>query len=299
MLFLVLSASFWFVNTLDKDKETQIILPIKYTGIPQNIGFSKHLPATLTLNLKDKGLKFITYYSHNFLPLEIDLSGKFLSRGSIEITQEYLKSKVIAHLLPSSVLQGVSPSSFSTYYEQLSERELTVGFVSQIVLAPQYMLSNNIHISPNKIKVYGPKNVIDTMQFVPTEFTKLDHLSDSATLQCKLKYYKHLRYQTDKVQIEVPVEQYTERTVRMPISIINCPSNIFIRTFPAYVNVTYSVGLSRFNSVSPKSLNVVIDYNDIQQTNYAKQKLKVVNNNKFISNFRMLPQEVEFLLEKK
>jgi len=87
--------------------------------------------------------------------------------------------------------------------------------------------------------------------------------------------------------------------VQIPITILNCPENLSIRTFPAFVRVVYTVGLSHFNFLSQSDIVVFLDYNDLKINQQSKQLLKIKNNTSQISNIRILPHEVEFIMEKK
>jgi hypothetical protein len=108
-----------------------------------------------------------------------------------------------------------------------------------------------------------------------------------------------LRYSSDVIQLSIFVEPFTERKVQLPVSSINCPENLSIRTFPAYVVATYTVGLSHFNTLYPGDIQVYLDYNDLKSNKLSKQTLKIKNNTTFISNIRVSPQDVEFILEQK
>ena len=44
LLFLVLSAGFWFVNALGKEKETTLSIPVRYVGIPVNVAITNSPP---------------------------------------------------------------------------------------------------------------------------------------------------------------------------------------------------------------------------------------------------------------
>jgi hypothetical protein len=65
------------------------------------------------------------------------------------------------------------------------------------------------------------------------------------------------------------------------------------------VNATYIVGLSQFNALSPSDIQVYLDYNDLKDLKTSKWKLNIKNNSPNISNIRISPQEVEFILEQK
>jgi len=55
--------------------------------------------------------------------------------------------------------------------------------------------------------------------------------------------------------------------------------------------------MSHFNSVSEKDMTVMLDYNDIAKDRKTKQQLKFINTTAFISNVRIEPQEVEYIIE--
>ena len=46
-------------------------------------------------------------------------------------------------------------------------------------------------------------------------------------------------------------------------------------------------------------IHVVVDYKEIEKNNLSRKRLRVINNKPYISNIRIEPEEVEFLLEKK
>jgi hypothetical protein len=92
---------------------------------------------------------------------------------------------------------------------------------------------------------------------------------------------------------------FTEKKMQLPVTVINCPENKIIRTFPAFVNVSFNVGMSHFNSVKQDDLMVLLDYNEIAKNNNLKQRLRIENNTSFISNLKAVPQEVEYIIEMK
>jgi len=57
--------------------------------------------------------------------------------------------------------------------------------------------------------------------------------------------------------------------------------------------------MSHFNSLNENDLSVNVDYNDIIKSPKSKQKLNIVNNTTYISNVRVEPQEVEYIIEMK
>jgi hypothetical protein len=229
------------------------------------------------------------------------LNRNFRKKGEIILTSDQLSAKIrrYMHLKPTTMVLEILPDSIIVKYEKLSEATLPIQLLSGIELAPQYMLSQKIQLQPNIVKAFGPKRILDTLKNIQTEYLEVKNLNDTSSFLCKLKPIKFVRFAATETKVSFFVEQFTEKKVQIPVSSINCPSHLFIRSFPAVVNVTYTVGISRFNTMTNNDIELYLDYNDLKLVKLSKQKLKVKNNRSYISNIRIVPQEVEFILEEK
>ena len=299
LLFVALSSAFWFVNALGKERETSITIPIRYVGIPQNVAITNTAPSELTISVKDQGLQLFSYYRNHLTPFTIDLNRSFYEKGEVLITSDQIRSKIAKYLLPTTNILEIKPDSIFIQYARLSEKTLPIELVSNIEFAPQYMLTEKILLEPNQITVFGPRKVLDTLKSIRTELLEIKNLNDTNVSRCKLTPIKNVRYSTKEIKVSLFVEQFTEKKVQIPITSVNCPDNLIIRTFPAIVNATYTVVLSHFNTLIPNGIQVFLDYNDLKLGKHSKQKLKIVNNSSYISNIRISPEEVEFILEEK
>jgi len=299
LLFLALSATFWFVHALGKERDTNILIQVHYVGIPMNVAITNSPPSEILLSVRDKGLSLLDYSNNQIAPLSIDVSRNFSPKGVILISSDQLNGRIRRYLKPTTTVLEVHPDSISIQYEKLSKKILPIKLISRIELAPQYMLSDNLKLEPNEVTVFGTKKTLDTLKYVTTDILELKNLNDTVSYICKLKPIRNAHFSNRQTKVSLFVEPFTERKVQIPIGILNCPANLSIRTFPAYVNVTYIVGLSHFNSLIPSDLLVYLDYNDLKTSKQSKQALKIKNNTSHISNIRISPQEVEFILEQK
>jgi len=299
LLFLAISAGFWYIHALGKERERTINIPIRYVGVPMNINFTNSPPTEISLNVKDQGLRLFDYSNENILPLTIDVGRNFLQNGEILISSEQLKAQILHYLKPTTTVLEIRPTSILLKYEKLSVKIVPIVLNSKIELMHQYMFSDSIELEPTKLSVYGPRQVLDTLKSIQTVPLILNNVNDTCFYFCKLKTNKLLKYSILKTRVGLSVEQFTERTVQIPINTINCPESFSIRTFPAFVSVTYNVGLSHFNSLNSSDIQVYVDYNDLKSNESAKQTLKIKNNTKHISNIRIKPSEAEFILEQK
>jgi len=267
LLFLALSSTFWFVHALGKERETNIVVPIRYVGIPINVSITNSPPSEISLNIKDQGLRLFDYSKRHITPLTIDLSRVFYQKGEILITPDLLSGRIRRYLKPTTSILDIQPDSILIQYEKLGVKSVPIKFISKIELANQYMLSNNIQLDPDIVTVFGPKRVLDTIKFVRTDLLELKNLNDTSYFRCKLKPIKSVRFSVKHTKVSVFIEPFTERKVQIPVTAVNCPEHMSIRTFPTFVNATYTVGLSQFYTLAPKDIEVYLDFIEAEQTN--------------------------------
>ena len=299
MVFLALSTAFWFVHTLDRTRENRITLKLNYTGIPEDVQIQNQLTKQISVTIQDEGTKLLQYSRNKSIPLNIDLTRVYFSKGKIVISPDQLKSKIQNYFLPTTAVLIIHPDSLVIVYQKLDTKDLPIKIGGNINLQKQYILSDSTRIEPAKVKVFGPKNILDTMKAVYTQDLGLKDLSDTVQVQAKLKTQKGINYSFNEVNVSVFVEMFTENEITIPITVINNPENLQVRLFPTSVNVTYNVGLSNYKKVNPNDIKVVFDYNDVLNSQKRKNKLRIVNNSPYLFNLRVDPDEVEFLLEKK
>ncbi len=299
LFFLLLAGIFWFVQSLDKQRESSIRIPVDYMGIPEDIEIENKLPKQIVIKVRDEGMALLQY-SRNTVPLALDMDRAYFGKGEFVITADQLKNRLSRYVLPTTAVISIDPDTILVKYHKLSTATLPIKVKSDIGFASQYILSKEVEVSPTKVKVFGPENVLDTMKAVYTEKVELRSLSDTTEVKAKLEKSKTgVKYAFEDVNLTFYVEMFTESKKEVPITVINVPDNINARIFPPSVQVSYNVGLSNFNRIKENDIQLVFDYNEAKESKRRRYKLKVINNSSFISNLRVSPDEVEFLLEEK
>ncbi len=298
LLFLALSGAFWFVQSLDKQRETTLKIPVDYMGIPEDVELENKLPDRIEIKVRDEGLNLIKYNSRNIVPLALDLERVYFAKGKIEITTDQLKNRISRYVLPTTAVLEIKPDSIVVMYHKLSSVTLPIRLKGNVKLSPQYILSDSVQIEPSSVRIFGPKNLVDTMTAVYTDKLDLKSLSDTTFAKVKLeKPRKGIKYAFDDVNVGIFVEMFTENKIELPVTVINAPENMTVRVFPPAVNVIYNVGLSNFNRVRPNDIKVIFDYTEAKALEKRRYKLQVVQDSRYISNLRISPERVEFLLE--
>ncbi len=298
LLFFIFSAGLWFVNALGKERERTIYIPLLYTGVPQNIAITNQPPKILSLKIKDEGMNLLQYRQKNLTPITINLSRTFYEKGRIMITPDQISSNLLRYLQPTTLILETKPDSIVIEYEKLSSAVLPMECKIKYSLAQQHMIVDEIHIQPNKMTVFGPKLLLNNLKTIKTETLVLPNLNDTVKTICRLQPVEGLRYASESVRVFIPVEMFTEKKAQLPVQVLNAPENLLIRTFPAQINVTFNIGLSRFNSFKPEDIQLAVDFQQIKNSPSNKLEVFVIGHAPFVQNIRFSPQQVEFLVER-
>ena len=300
LFFLALSGAFWFVQSLDQQRETVLRIPVDYMGIPEDVELTNELPRRIDVTIRDEGLTLLKYNKSNTVPLALDLERVYFAKGRIVITADQLKNRISRYVLPTTAVLKFNPDSIVVEYFKLESATLPIKLQGDVKLSSLYVLSDSVRIEPSKVKVFGPKEVVDTMTAVFTEKLDLRTVDDTTLVKVKLEKPKQgIKYSFDDVNVGIFVEMFTEKKIEVPITIINAPENVNVRLFPHTVSVTYNVGISNFNRVKENDIQVIFDYTEAKELQRRRYELQIKNNSKYISSIRSTPERVEFLIEEK
>ncbi|MDL2290260.1 YbbR-like domain-containing protein [Paludibacteraceae bacterium OttesenSCG-928-F17] len=296
LFFLLLSGAFWFVNATNKSRNTNIIVPIRYVDIPNDVSITNSPPQEIKVNVRDQGRNLFSYSRSRILPLNIELSDAKTAKGTIKFTPEQLHAKLGYILHPSTTILGFAPDSLIIQYEGLQSATLPVKVDLRVEPDQQYILADSVSIYPTTVDVFGTKEVLDTLKAIRTKYTELKKISEPTIINIPLIQPAGTKLSTDQIEVRVDVEMFTERKVQLPVTFLNQPAGYTLKSFPAFIDVTYNIPLSDYNT-ERDNITLYIDYNDIRRNNKEKQKVSIKADSPKIFNIRLSPEEVEFILE--
>ena len=163
-------------------------------------------------------------------------------------------------------------------------------------LKKQYIL-NQVTAVPDSVIVRGASNIIDTLQYASTAIWSLKNANKTQQKVLKLQEIANCQLVDKSVEVTLEIEQFTEARRSILIQAKQVPDSINVRLFPASVDITYDVGLSKYNSLNDKDFIFSVDYPVDPTAPYLKVKAEKIP--AFIKNLDFSPQKVEYILEKK
>jgi len=300
LLFVLLAFGFWFLQSLQYNYERKIELQIRYKNIPEEWILSENNPQTVKLALKDKGTSLL-YYSNkaNFTPVEISVKNlPRLTDSSLFISNRMLETELSKQLISSTSIVSIEPNEINLRFDSLSSLMATVTANIKLNTVAGFRLSDTITITPDRVKLYGNAKTLDQYKKIATKEVVLNNVSGTRELTAALDLPTGIKAEVEKVVLKIPIEEFAEKKLQIPVLCKDLPANYTLRIFPSIVEVRFNLPLSHFKNVDTNDLNINIPFRDFKANQKTgKLTLHLTGQPAWVTDVEIVPNEVEFIIE--
>lgn len=294
LFFLALSGAFWLLMTLNETMEREFKIPMRLSGVPRNAVITGELPDTVRVTVRDKGFTLVTY---DFRPLVFRFSNyadEDEGKGVIPLTD--VQKQVLSQMYGSSKLLQVKPGAFDFYFTYGTSKKVPVVFRGKITTSKSYYLAHT-EFYPSMVTVYANKQQLDKLQTVEIEPFNYRNLQDTIRQAVKIRKIRGVKIVPSTVRLSVYPDVLTEEAIDVPITAINMPPGMVLRTFPSKVTVRFTIGASLFRTIKPNLFKVVVDYEELAANPSDKCTLQLRSVPRSVSKASLEIDRVDYLLE--
>ena len=298
LFFLALSGIFWLMMTLNETYEEELKVPVRLVGMPRNAVMTDEPADTVKVTVRDKGFTLVTYkYGHWFRPLTF----KFATyanedQGHGAIPAADIIKQVQSQLYGSSKLLSVKPEKLDFYFTYGASKKVPIRFRGKISTSKSYYLAHT-EFSPMMVTAYANKKVLDELKYVEIEPFNYRNLQDTIRRNVRLQKIRGVKLVPSTVRLSVYPDVLTEESIEVPVSAVNMPAGMVLRTFPSRVTVRFTIGASQFRMIRPEQFNVVVDYQTLAENPSDKCTLQLRSVPSSVSKAKLELDKVDYLLE--
>lgn len=298
---VIIAVILWFLNALNKEYISEISYPVRYTDLPKGKYLSSDLPQEITLEVKAKGFALLGHRIRtSFLPITISL-GNYPQNNNYKTSEYLLKLNDIRDRIASQInseikLLNIKPEEIIFHFSPSTTRKIAVQANIDYTLKPQYILKSPIKCIPDSIQAEGPASMIDTLRFIPTVRWNAGEIDKDISRTLRIQPLQGIQINDSQVKVFFEIERFTEARKTIPLEVRKLPESLQIRLFPTSVDITYEIGLSKYDLVDEKDFRFAVDYNPDASSYLTVYPVKYPS---FIKDLKYTPQKVEFILEKK
>lgn len=298
LFFFFIAGGFWLLQTLNSDYEAEFSIPVRLKGVPNNVVITSEPSSELRVKVKDRGTVLLNYMlGKSFFPVNLDFADYSGRDNHVRIYASEFEKKIMSQLNVSTRLLSVKPDTLEYIYSTGKSKQVPVKMRGTVTASRQYYISDTIY-SPDSVLVYAPANILDTITTAYTQKVELNDIADTLVYHVSLVGVKGAKFVPGAVDLTLPVDIYTEKTVEVPLHGVNFPADKVLRTFPSKVQITFKIGLGRFDKVDAGNFMINVSYEELLKLGSNKYTVKLKSVPRDVSHIiRIVPEKVDFLIE--
>lgn len=295
-LFLAIGA--WLFMALNNKYKYTAKTLLDYRNFPQKRAFHPLQSDTVDLLVEGTGWQLL-FARLRVKPQSISISLEKLNNRNFVLFSEQL-SDVNSQLETSQKIISVKPD---TLYFDFSERRIKrvpVKLVSNLGFSKQYGIANDVQISPNYVTISGPEHDIQNIDHWNTDTLTLKKIQGTTVAKVAMNQVrmKNVNIFPTSVEVKLPVDEFTEKVIEVPLKIINNREYYNIKLYPKKVKITLLVALSKYTQVNEEFIEAVVDMNEWKVFNHNNLSVKLIRFPDYCKLVQVQPEKVDFIIEK-
>ena len=296
LLFVAISFAFWASTKLSK--EYQLVQPftLVWEEIPKGIVLNDK-PSQIKVTLNASGVEILWYRLFKN-KLSISLKDVDFTPEDRILNMEEHFFDIQQQLFGGTQLLQISPSLFPLQYSKMALKKLPVLTNLDINFRPGYLGEERLQITPDSVVVRGSKNILDTLVHINTEEFKLLDVHENINQQIELESIEELVFEVESIQLFWPVLPYSEKSLIIPIKVVNIPVGVKVKLFPPEANLRATLPLSLLNAVQSSDFSLVVDYENIREGHADAMELKLTKQPPSVKKVIWEPLSVNYLIRR-
>jgi YbbR domain-containing protein len=305
LIFVIIASIFWFINKVGNEFSTTIDYPVTYVNMPKDKVLVSELPDALHLSINAYGYDILRFrLSPKPYPIIIDAQklGIDLNKPKIKhyrLATRYLRENINSQISNEIEITDIMPDTINFDFSHMVKKEVPIKSTFNIEFNAQCMLDGEVEFNPKSVLVSGPKSILDTLHFIETKLQNFKGIDKTFQINAELQEYKNLQIESTSVVATIPVSKLTEATFELLIMPVNVPDSLKMITFPGMVKLTCQVPFNKYEITKADDFSIEVNYMDIEKQLGLKLPTVLKNFPPYATNISVVPQSVEFILERK
>ncbi len=243
---LVLASFAWLFNNLTGSVKIGVYIVLKYKNAPQKRAFHALQSDTVTTMLQGSGWQML-FQKMNAPVKVINVDLHTLENKDYVVLSSQLKQLNDEKEFDQQIV-SFSPDTLYFDFSDRATKKVPVKLVTDIKYQRQFAQSNDITLNPSYITISGPGNAIDKIKSWNTDSLILDSVSQTVKTSVTLQPVKegNLSIYPKTVQVKVPVDEFTEKTIQVPVKLVNNHGFYNVKIFPQKVKITFTTSLNKY-----------------------------------------------------
>lgn len=295
---LVLAVLAWVFTTLSNVYSYSVQEVLTYKNAPQKRAFHSLQPDTVKATVQGTGWQMLfSGMNKESKPITIDLAT--LENRNYVVLSSQLKQININKELTQPII-SIDPDTLYFDFTNRLVKKVPVQLMLGLKYRKQFAVSGNIVIKPAYITVSGPTGRLKEISLWKTDSLQMQEVDETINTRINLQSVKegNLNVYPKTVQVIVPVDEFTEKTLDLPVKLINNHNYDNVKVFPQRVKVTFTTALSRYPDMNEDLFEATADLDLWRDHDYKSLPVKLTRVPPFCKIVKVSPANIDFIIKK-
>jgi len=294
---LVLAAVAWFITTLSNPQNYTIKRILSYKNAPQKRAFHSLQSDTVEFTITGDGWQMLfSRINDSNKPINVDLQS--LDKENYVVLSSQLKQ--MNDKEANHEIVAINPDTLYFDFSNRMVKTVPVRLVTNLNYQKQFNQSNNAIIRPAFVTITGPSNRIDKITEWDTDSLTVNNVNE--TIRTKINLLPvaegNMSMYPKTVDVVFPVDEFTEKTLQIPVKLVNNNDYYNVKMFPQKVSVTFITSLKRYAETDENFFEAEADLNLWKLQGYSTLPVKLTRVPPFCKIVNIDPPNIDFIIKK-
>lgn len=296
---LIVSIGAWSFFALSSLYLYRIKVPIRYIHSPQKQAFRPLQGDIIDLQIEGTGWQVLFSKIQLMNQSYIDIDMKDLNeQGYIALADQI--EQINRQLGTSQKVVHTYPDSLFFDFSKGFVKKVPVQLIQKLDFDHQYGIAGKIEVKPAFVTLTGSLEDLESIHRCQTEVLEVHNVNHSITTKVPLKHLlkTNVGIQPLCVEVQIPVDEFTEKVVEVPLKILNKSVFDDIKLFPKKVKITFLIALSQYGQIDPDFFEASVDLDKWRQYEYKQLPVTLTRFPDYCKLVQLEPQNVDFIIHK-
>lgn len=294
---LVLAALAWLFTNLSNPYNFTVKRVINYKNIPQKRAFHSLQSDTIAITVKGTGWEML-FSEMNDDNKTINVNLRPLDNSNYISLSSQIKQLNVNN--ENHDVVDINPDTLYFDFLNRTVKRVPVKLVSDIHYQRQFGQSNSTIIKPAYVTLDGPSNRIDKITEWYTDSLVAENVNETIRAKINLQPSSegNITIYPKAVEAVVPVDEFTEKTLQIPVKLLNNREYYNVKIFPQKVKVTFITSLKRYAETDENFFEADADLDLWKNQSYTTLPVKLIRVPAFCKVISIDPPNIDFIVKK-
>ena len=296
---LIISMGAWSFFALSSHYVYQIKTPIRYIHTPKKQAFRPLQADTINLQIEGTGWQVLFSEMRIMSQSYVDVDMKDLDNQGYLVLAEQTKY-INRQLGTSQKVVHVHPDTLFFDFSKGFMKKVPVQLIQSLTFNHQYGIADEIQIKPAFVTLTGSSEDLESIHVCQTETLQVQGVNHSIATRVPLRrpLKTNVGIQPLWVEVQVPVDEFTEKVVEVPLKVLNSSISDDVKLFPQKVKITFLTALDKYGQIDSDFFEASVDLDKWRQNGYKQLPVMLSRFPDYCKLVQLEPQNVDFIINK-